>query len=166
MSKPTGFLCCAPGSTSLSSTSPVGASSSADVAITLQPPLPPLTDTQRKQAAAVLRRSKQLHQQVKLHASTQLDLLVLHPLSLYQQYSQGVGVYAGRAAAACQTRQLDQDIREQDVQTDQVGRYLSKELNCKGLSLVMLCWLTLCHAQLFVGLNTALHVPRPLSYAQ
>jgi hypothetical protein len=79
-----------------------------------------LDDTQRRQAAAALLRSKQLQQQVKLRPSTQLDLLVLHPLSLYQQYSQGVGVYAGRTAAACQTRQLEQDIREQDAQTEQV----------------------------------------------
>lgn len=69
-----------------------------------------------------MKRSKQLQQQVKLHLSTQLELLVLHPLSQYQQYTQGVGVFAGRAAAACQTRQLDQDIREQDMQTEQVNQ--------------------------------------------
>jgi hypothetical protein len=118
------LLCCAPGPVSLRSSSTGAAPTSTGVLITLQPPPPPLSDAQRKQAAAVLCRSMQLQQQAKLHASTQLDLLVLHPLSLYQQYSQGLGVYAGRTAAACQTRQLDQDIREQDVQTDQVGSCL------------------------------------------
>lgn len=109
----------------ISSSSGGTATANSDACITLQPPLPALDDTQRRQAAAVLRRSKQLQAQVKLHASTQLDLFVLHPLSLYQQYSQGVGVYAGRAAAACQTRQLNQDIREQDIQTEQVRHIAS-----------------------------------------
>jgi hypothetical protein len=75
---------------------------------------------QRRQAAAALHHAKEMQQEVKLHLSTQLDMLVLHSLTLHQQYIQGVGVYAGRTAAACQTRQLDSDIREQDVQTDQV----------------------------------------------
>lgn len=112
-----------PLATGSSSSTPGGASSTggADTCITLQPPPPPLDDTQRQHAAAALRRAKQRQQQAALHASTQLDLLVLHPMSLFQQYSQGVGVYAGRAAAACQTRQLEQDIREQDCQTDTVG---------------------------------------------
>ena len=109
-------------SSSGSAGGPHTSASSSDTHITLQPPLPPLDDAQRRQAAASLQRSKRLQQQpgFKLQLSTQLDLLVLQPLSLYQQYSRGVGVYAGRSAAACQTRQLEQDIREQDVQTEQV----------------------------------------------
>lgn len=101
---------------------PHTSASGSDTRITLQPPLPPLDDAQRRQAAVSLQRSRQLQQQpgFKLQLSTQLDLLVLQPLSLYQQYSRGVGVYAGRSDAACQTRQLEQDIREQDVQTEQV----------------------------------------------
>lgn len=95
-------------------------SSGGDVQVTLQPPDPPKDDLQRRQAAAALQHAKQIQQEIKLHISTQLDMLVLHPLTLHQQYIQGVGVYAGRTAAACQTRQLDSDIREQDVQTDQV----------------------------------------------
>lgn len=80
-----------------------------------------MNDIQRQHAAAALRRSKQRQQQAALHLSMQLDLLVLHPMSLFQQHSQGVGVYAEQTAAACQTRQLEQDIREQDCQTDLVG---------------------------------------------
>lgn len=122
-------LCVCLHSTCLAAVSPVEASGSSAsgagsaVIITLQPPLPPRTELQRRQALAALNRSKQLYQQQgsKLHLSKQLDLLTLHPVSLHQQYAMGVGVYAGRAAAACQTRQLDQDIREQEGQTDQVN---------------------------------------------
>lgn len=98
-----------------------GLARSSDVNVTLQPPLPPMSSNQRRQAAAALQRSKQLQQHVKLHLSTQLDVLVQHPLSLYQQHCQGIGVYAARTAAACQTRQLEQDIREQEMQTDQAS---------------------------------------------
>lgn len=107
-----------PGSNSSSS------SGSADpgVTIILQPPPPPLTDAQRNRASKALQRSMQRQRQVNLSLSTQLDLLVLQPMPLYQQFCQGVGVYAGRAAAAaCQSRQLDQDVREQDVQTADVS---------------------------------------------
>lgn len=89
--------------------------------ITFQPPVPRLTDVQRKRAAIALQRAQQLQSHVKLRPSTQLELLVLHPLTQYQQFQQGIGAFACTASAASQTRQLDLDIREQDSQTDEVG---------------------------------------------
>lgn len=89
--------------------------------VTQQPPSPPLSDTQRDAAARALARSRTLAQQHRLGRSSQLDVLALPPMPLYEQFRRGVGVYAGRASlASCQTGQLHQDVQEQDVQTDEV----------------------------------------------
>lgn len=89
---------------------------------TISPAPPPLTDSQRSRASKALTRALELQQQRKLSLSPQLQLLVLQPLSQYQQYAQGVGAYAHVRVGSCQTRQLDQEVHEQDMQTEEVRR--------------------------------------------
>eukprot|EP00775_Hariotina_reticulata_P005024 gene5024-5266_t len=97
------------------------------VLITTSPPPPPLTDRERTRASKVLSRSLQLMQQRPLGLTPQLQLLALPPLTRAQQFTRGVGVYAGTRAAACQTRQLNQDLQEQDVQTAEVRQAVMTE---------------------------------------
>ncbi|WIA39384.1 hypothetical protein OEZ86_005489 [Tetradesmus obliquus] len=93
---------------------------SASGTFTVSPAAPPLTDSQRARASKALARSLQLRQQRKLSCSPQLELLVVQPLSTYQQYAQGVGAFAHARIGTCQTGQLDQDLHEQDAQTEEV----------------------------------------------
>jgi hypothetical protein len=92
----------------------------ASCTFTVSPAAPPLTDSQRTRASKALARSLQLQQQRKLSFSPQLELLVVQPLSVYQQYAQGVGAFANTRVGTCQTGQLDQDLHEQDAQTEEV----------------------------------------------
>lgn len=88
-----------------------------------QPLPPPLSLKQRRQAASALTRAHELAAQHTLALSTQLELLVVPQLSLQDQFARGMGVFAGRAVpAACQTRQLNRDVYEQDAQTDDVSQ--------------------------------------------
>lgn len=93
------------------------------VSYCISPAAPPLTDTQRSRASKTLNRSLQQHKQVKLSLTPAYELLLLQPMSTYQQLTLGVGAFAGRVAAASQTRQMDQKLHEQDVQTEEVMGY-------------------------------------------
>lgn len=99
---------------------------------TVSPAAPPLTDSQRARASKALARSLQLRQQRKLSSSPQLELLVVQPLSTYQQYAQGVGAFAHARIGTCQTGQLDQDLHEQDAQTEEVGPSRRCTDSCDG----------------------------------
>jgi hypothetical protein len=102
---------------------------------TVSPAAPALTDSQRARASKALARSLQLQQQRKLSYSPQLELLVVQPLSTFQQFAQGVGAFAHTRIGTCQTGQLDQDLHEQDAQTEEVRYRMHWPLLCSNCKL-------------------------------
>ncbi|KAF8064512.1 hypothetical protein HT031_003312 [Scenedesmus sp. PABB004] len=98
------------------------ADGAAAVVILSPAPPPALGDAERARACRALARSARAAQRraAPLEVSPPLVTFAAAPLSTHEQLARGVGAFASRRGAACQTRQLGQDAQEADVQTGEV----------------------------------------------